>query len=116
LLRKLVAAIILVPLAVVIIAFAVANRHSVTVSFDPFSSNEPAASVTLPLFALVILMLRAVSSANWVASAIRSPRRRARRVSPRTCRQPTMPRRACGCAHLPGDHLVLAQDKTCAGM
>jgi hypothetical protein len=29
----------------------------VTVSFDPFSAGEPAASVTLPLFALVILLL-----------------------------------------------------------
>jgi len=57
LLRKIVAAIILVPLAVIIIAFAVANRQIVTVSFDPFSTGEPAASVTLPLFALVILLL-----------------------------------------------------------
>ena len=56
-LRKIVAAIILVPLAVIIIAFAVANRQIVTVSFDPFSANAPAASVTLPLFALVILLL-----------------------------------------------------------
>ena len=56
-LRKIVAALILVPLAVIIIAFAVANRQVVTVSLDPFSANEPAASVTLPLFALVILLL-----------------------------------------------------------
>jgi uncharacterized integral membrane protein len=57
LLRKIVAALILVPLAVIIIAFAVANRQVVTVSLDPFGANEPAASVTLPLFALVILLL-----------------------------------------------------------
>ncbi len=56
-LRKIVAAIVLVPLAVIIIAFAVANRQTVTVSFDPFSAHEPAASVTLPLFALIILLL-----------------------------------------------------------
>ena len=56
-LRKIVAAIVLVPLAIVLIAFAVANRHAVTVSFDPFSDNEPAASVTLPLFVLIILLL-----------------------------------------------------------
>ena len=43
-LRKIVAAIILVPLAVVIIAFAVANRQIVTVSLDPFSAEHPAAS------------------------------------------------------------------------
>ncbi|MGA3308595.1 MAG: lipopolysaccharide assembly protein LapA domain-containing protein [Xanthobacteraceae bacterium] len=48
---------VLVPLAVIVIAFAVANRHMVTVSFDPFSADEPAAAVTLPLFALIILLL-----------------------------------------------------------
>jgi hypothetical protein len=57
LLRKIVAALILVPLAIVIIAFAVANRQIVTVSLDPFSSNPPAAAVTLPLFALIIVLL-----------------------------------------------------------
>ncbi len=56
-LRKLVTALIVIPLAIVIIAFAVANRHDVTVSFDPFSASEPAAVVMLPLFALVILLL-----------------------------------------------------------
>jgi uncharacterized integral membrane protein len=53
-LRKIVAAVILIPLAIVIIAFAVANRQAVTVSLDPFSPERPASSVTLPLFVLVI--------------------------------------------------------------
>jgi uncharacterized membrane protein YciS (DUF1049 family) len=58
LLRKIVAAVILVPLAIVIVAFAVANRQIVTVSFDPFSSEHPALSpLTLPLFALIIVLL-----------------------------------------------------------
>ena len=39
------------------IAFAVANRHSVTISLDPFSSSDPVASVTLPLFALIFFLL-----------------------------------------------------------
>ncbi len=56
-LRKIVTALILVPLAIIIIAFAVANRQVVTVSLDPFSASEPAAAVTLPLFALIILLL-----------------------------------------------------------
>ncbi|MGA7229308.1 MAG: lipopolysaccharide assembly protein LapA domain-containing protein [Xanthobacteraceae bacterium] len=55
--RKIIAAVILVPLAAVIIAFAVANRQIVTVSLDPFSAEHPAASLTLPLFALVIVLL-----------------------------------------------------------
>ncbi len=56
-LRRIVAALILVPLAIIIIAFAVANRQEVTVSLDPFGASAPAASLTLPLFALVILVL-----------------------------------------------------------
>ncbi len=56
-LNRIVAAVVLVPLAVIIIAFAMANRQSVTVSFDPFGGAEPAASVTLPLFALILLLL-----------------------------------------------------------
>jgi uncharacterized integral membrane protein len=57
LIRKIIAAVILVPLAIIIIAFAVANRQIVTVSLDPFSAEHPAASLTLPLFALVIVLL-----------------------------------------------------------
>jgi uncharacterized integral membrane protein len=56
-LRKIVAVVVLVPLAIVIIAFAVANRQDVSVSFDPFSAQQPAASLTLPLFMLVIGLL-----------------------------------------------------------
>ena len=55
--RKIVAAIILASIAIVIIAFAVANRQDVTVSFDPFSSNVPAGSVTQPLFVVLIAVL-----------------------------------------------------------
>jgi uncharacterized integral membrane protein len=57
LLRRIVAVLILVPLAIIIVAFAVANRQGVTVSFDPFGASAPAASLTMPLFALVILLL-----------------------------------------------------------
>lgn len=56
-LRKVVTAIIVIPLAVVIIAFAVANRHAVTVSFDPFTAVNPAYAATLPLFAILFAVL-----------------------------------------------------------
>jgi uncharacterized integral membrane protein len=56
-LRKTVAACVLVPLAILIIAFAVANRHVVTVSLDPFGASSPSAAITLPLFALIIAVL-----------------------------------------------------------
>jgi len=57
LLRRILTAIVLVPLAVIMIAFAMANRQPIMVSFDPFSASEPAAAITLPLFALIIILL-----------------------------------------------------------
>lgn len=41
------------PIAVTGIAFAVANRRWVTLSFDPFSSEAPFASIDMPLWALL---------------------------------------------------------------
>jgi len=55
--RKIVTAVILIPLAVIIVAFAVANRQAVTVSFDPFSSAAPAYAATLPLFVLIFILV-----------------------------------------------------------
>jgi uncharacterized integral membrane protein len=55
--RKIAAALILVPLAIVLIAFAVANRQTVTVSIDPFNANDLAASLKLPLFAVMLGLL-----------------------------------------------------------
>ncbi|HXL68218.1 MAG TPA: lipopolysaccharide assembly protein LapA domain-containing protein [Xanthobacteraceae bacterium] len=48
---------ILLPLAVVILVFAVANRTSVTISFDPFSATAPAYAVTVPLFLVMFVAL-----------------------------------------------------------
>jgi uncharacterized integral membrane protein len=71
LIRRIAAAIILVPIAVIIIAFAVANRQHVTVLLDPFNPERPAASFTVPLFMLVIaiLILGVVigGSATWLS-------------------------------------------------
>jgi uncharacterized integral membrane protein len=55
--RRIVSTLIVVPLTVIIIAFAVANRQSVTVSFDPFSSTSPAYAATLPLFVLIFALM-----------------------------------------------------------
>jgi uncharacterized integral membrane protein len=80
--RKIIAAVILVPLAVVIIAFAVANRQIVTVSLDPFSAEHPAASLTLPLFALVVVLLVVGVLIGGMAAWLRQAkwRRTARRL------------------------------------
>lgn len=49
---------ILVPIAAVIVAFAIANRQVVSISFDPFSDPEAsAAMLTAPLFLLLFLTL-----------------------------------------------------------
>ncbi len=56
-LRRIFSTLIVIPLAVVLVAFAVANRQLVTVSFDPFSSTSPAYAATLPLFALIFVLL-----------------------------------------------------------
>jgi uncharacterized integral membrane protein len=52
--RKFFTALVLIPLGLIFIVFAVANRHLVTVSFDPFNSSDPSAGVTLPLFVVII--------------------------------------------------------------
>ena len=52
--RKFLNVLIVLPLFLILIVFAVANRHFVTVSFDPFNTVDPALAVSLPLFALII--------------------------------------------------------------
>ena len=52
--RKFFTALVVIPLGLIFIVFAVANRHFVTVSFDPFNSTDPSMSVTLPLFVVII--------------------------------------------------------------
>ncbi len=54
---KIARVVVLVPLALVIVLFAVANRHYVTVSFDPFSSARPAYLATVPLFVLIFMLV-----------------------------------------------------------
>lgn len=53
-LRKIFNALVILPLAILFVVFAVANRHIVTLSFDPFNSSDPALGVSLPLFVVII--------------------------------------------------------------
>ena len=46
-----------VPLGLVIVALAVANREIVTVSFDPFNAASPAFALKAPLFLLVLILV-----------------------------------------------------------
>ena len=56
-LRRIVLFGLLVPLAIVLIMFAVANREVVNVSFDPFDPAQPALAVRMPLFLLIFVTL-----------------------------------------------------------
>ena len=79
--RKFFTALVLIPLGVIFVVFAVANRREVTVSFDPFSVTDPSISATLPLFvviiAVAILGVTAGGMATWFGQ--RHWRRAARR-------------------------------------
>ena len=67
--RKFLTGLVLVPLGLIFVVFAVANRHLVTVSFDPFNSSNPSVAVTLPLFVVIIAVaiagVVAGGSATW---------------------------------------------------
>ena len=67
--RKFLTGLVLIPLGLIFIVFAVANRHLVTVSFDPFNSRDPSVAVTLPLFVVIIAVaiagVVAGGSATW---------------------------------------------------
>ena len=67
--RKFLTGLVLLPLGVIFVVFAVANRHMVTVSFDPFNSSNPAVAFTMPLFVVIIVVailgVAAGGSATW---------------------------------------------------
>ena len=67
--RKFFTALVIIPLGLIFIVFAVANRHFVTVSFDPFNAVNPSVAVSLPLFVVIItvtiLGVAAGGSATW---------------------------------------------------
>jgi hypothetical protein len=80
--RKIVTALILVPLAVVVIALAVANRQPVVVSFDPFDQLHPAMARAMPLYQLMLLLVIAGVVLGGVAAWVRQGKwRRAARLA-----------------------------------
>ena len=69
--RKIIAVIILVPLAMLIIALAVANRQLVTVSLDPFNPSQPAYTTQpiwlfVPIFAALIVGVAVGGFVAWL--------------------------------------------------
>ena len=53
--RKILSTLFAILLGLIFVIFAVANRHLVTVSFDPFNSQNPSIKFTIPLFLLIIM-------------------------------------------------------------
>ena len=78
--RKFLTAVVLIPLGLIFVVFAVANRHLVTVSFDPFNSTDPSIAMTLPLFVVIIAVAILGVAAGGIATWFRQRRwRRAAR-------------------------------------
>jgi uncharacterized integral membrane protein len=86
--RRFLKGLILLPIAIVVVLLAVANRAPVTLSFDPFSKGAPQFSTTLPLFAIIFaaVMLGVLIGgvAAWLAQ---SKHRRLERRYRREARQ-----------------------------
>jgi uncharacterized integral membrane protein len=85
--------VVLVPIGLIALAFAVGNRHDVTVTFDPFSGNDPSLQVTAPLFILLLLALALGvilgSAATWVAQGRSRKAARLARAEAERLRQET---------------------------
>ena len=97
--------VVLVPLAIILIALAVANRGAATFTIDPFNPGNPGLSVEWPLFVLLFVALGVGlllgSAATWLrqgryrkaarerASEVRALRDQAMRATPT---QPTLPK------------------------
>jgi uncharacterized integral membrane protein len=56
-LRRIFILFVLVPLGLVLVGLAVANRGAVNVSFDPFSATNPAFALAMPLYLLAFALL-----------------------------------------------------------
>ena len=98
---------ILVPLVLIALAFAIANRAMTIVSFDPFSSSETASpTIAAPLF--VVLLLTLVlgviigSAATWLTQGRHRQHARQARAEADRLRNETDRLRAQAAAHASG--------------
>jgi uncharacterized integral membrane protein len=82
-LRKIVTALILLPIMALVVLFAVANRSAVTISLDPFAGQPPMFAASVPLFVLLLIVLIAGVIVGGISSWLRQSRwrRRARRLA-----------------------------------
>jgi uncharacterized integral membrane protein len=76
--RKAAAVLILLPIALAIVLFAVGNRGPVTVGLDPFASEPPMFAFAMPLFLLVLVTLILGVILGGVSAWMRQSRWRSR--------------------------------------
>ena len=55
------------PIAIIVVSFAIANRQWTTISFDPFSKDAPFAAIDIPLWALFFCGVFFGLIAGWIA-------------------------------------------------
>ena len=68
--QKFITVVVWIPLGLILVVFAIANRHSVTLSLDPFNA-DPAGGITMPLFAVIIAVAILGVLAGGVSTWIR---------------------------------------------
>lgn len=80
--NRILTAVVFIPLAIVLIALAVANRAPVAFTIDPFNPGNPGLTTSLPLFALLFIALALGLVIGGLATWFRQGRYRkaARRV------------------------------------
>jgi uncharacterized integral membrane protein len=66
-LRRILRWVVGLPIAIIVVAFAVANRQWITVSLDPFSKDAPFASIDIPLWSLFFCGVFFGLIAGWIA-------------------------------------------------
>jgi uncharacterized integral membrane protein len=72
------------PVAVVLILFAVANRHFVEVSLDPLSQQDPWAALSVPLWTVLFFGVFCGLVAGWIGAWLKQGKwRRAAREARR---------------------------------
>lgn len=70
------------PLAIVVVAVAVANRNSVLLSFDPFNVTAPAVAFYVPLYLIVLgAALVGLVLGGWSSYLAQAPARKAARAT-----------------------------------
>jgi uncharacterized integral membrane protein len=99
--NRIVLNVVFVPLAIILIALAVANREPVAFTLDPFNPGNPALTLTLPLFIYFFLVLAVGviigSAVTWLRQGRYRKLARQRGIEAESLRQaiktpPTQPR------------------------